>query len=516
MAGTRPLNPEGRVWTAPPPIRHNQTAGICEVRWPQTRMFTHRTAHCLLIIAIWPLWSIAAADTTAALPGSVARIIAGYKVPPADFSAYVHEIGQPEPLLAFNEAVPRNPASTIKLVTTFVGLESLGPAYTWKTEAFLDGELTDGTLDGDLLIKGYGDPYLVIERFWLFLRELRNRGLRSVAGDLLIDDSYFDLAEDRPGSFDGQPLRVYNVTPSALLVNFQSVRFSFSPDAVTKHVRIVADPMPANLKISNRLKLVRGRCGGYQNGVAITVGDPDRGNPVIFSGSLAENCRDYSMSRSVLQPVTYTYGVFKTLWEANGGEITGGVRLQRALADREPFVSFASPPLADVIRSINKFSNNIMARQLLLTIGAELIGPPGTVEKGREAIGLVLASRGLALIDLNLENGAGLSRETRISARDLGRVLLDASDSPYQAEFISSFALAGLDGTLRRRFTQEDLRGRVHLKTGRLDDVFAMAGYVHSRSGRQFIVVGIQNSKGAHRGPGEEAETALVRWVYEH
>jgi D-alanyl-D-alanine carboxypeptidase/D-alanyl-D-alanine-endopeptidase (penicillin-binding protein 4) len=479
-------------------------------------MFTYRTVHYLLIFAIWPLWSVAAADTTGALPGSVARILAGYKVPSAEFSAYVHEIGQPEPLLAFNEAVPRNPASTIKLVTTFVGLESLGPAYTWKTEAFLDGEITDGTLDGDLLIKGYGDPYFVIERFWLFLRELRNRGLSSVDGDLLIDDSYFELTADRPGSFDGQPLRVYNVIPSALLVNFQSVRFSFSPDAATGHVQIVADPMPTNLKIRNRLKLARGGCRGYQNGVAITVGDMDSRNPVIFSGSLAENCREYSMSRSVLQPATYTYGVFKTLWEANGGQITGGVGSQTAPADREPFVSFASPPLADVIRSVNKFSNNIMARQLLLTLGAELIGPPGTVEKGREAIGLVLASRGLALIDLHVENGAGLSRETRISARDLGRVLLDASDSPYQAEFISSFALGGLDGTLRRRFTQDDLRGRVHLKTGRLDDVFAMAGYVYSRSGRKFIVVGMQNSKGAHQGPGEEAETALVRWVYEH
>jgi len=479
-------------------------------------MLSYRTVHYLLIFAIWPLWSVAAADTIGALPGSVARILAGYKVPSTEFSAYVHEIGQPEPLLAFNEAVPRNPASTIKLVTTFVGLESLGPAYTWKTEAFLDGEITDGTLDGDLLIKGYGDPYFVIERFWLFLRELRNRGLSSVDGDLLIDDSYFELTADRPGSFDGQPLRVYNVIPSALLVNFQSVRFSFSPDAATGHVQIVADPMPTNLKISNRLKLARGGCRGYQNGVAITVGDMDSRNPVIFSGSLAENCREYSMSRSVLQPATYTYGVFKTLWEANGGQITGGVGSQTAPADREPFVSFASPPLADVIRSVNKFSNNIMARQLLLTLGAELIGPPGTVEKGREAIGLVLASRGLALIDLHVENGAGLSRETRISARDLGRVLLDASDSPYQAEFISSFALGGLDGTLRRRFTQDDLRGRVHLKTGRLDDVFAMAGYVYSRSGRKFIVVGMQNSKGAHQGPGEEAETALVRWVYEH
>ena len=479
-------------------------------------MFSHRTLHYLLIFAIWPLCSVAAADTTGALPGSVARILAGYKVPSAEFSAYVHEIGQPEPLLAFNEAVPRNPASTIKIVTTFVGLESLGPAYTWKTEAFLDGDITDGTLDGDLLIKGYGDPYFVIERFWLFLRELRNRGLSSVDGNLLIDDSYFELTADRPGSFDGQPLRVYNVIPSALLVNFQSVRFSFAPDAVTGRVQIVADPMPTNLEISNRLKLARGGCRGYQNGVAISVGDADSRNPVIFSGSLAENCREYSMSRSVLQPATYTYGVFKTLWEANGGRITGGVGLQTAPADGEPFVSFASPPLADVIRSVNKFSNNIMARQLLLTIGAELIGPPGTVEKGREAIGLVLASRGLALIDLHMENGAGLSRETRISARDLGRVLLDASDSPYQSEFISSFALGGLDGTLRRRFTQDDLRGRVHLKTGRLDDVFAMAGYVYSRSGRQFIVVGIQNSKGAHQGPGEEAETALVRWVYEH
>ena len=107
-------------------------------------MLSDCTARSPLIFALWSLWSVAFADTADVLPGSVARILTGHNIPTTDFSAYVHEIGEAAPLLAFNQDMPRNPASTIKLVTTYVGLESLGPAYTWKTEAFLDGEIKDG------------------------------------------------------------------------------------------------------------------------------------------------------------------------------------------------------------------------------------------------------------------------------------------------------------------------------------------------------------------------------------
>jgi D-alanyl-D-alanine carboxypeptidase/D-alanyl-D-alanine-endopeptidase (penicillin-binding protein 4) len=432
---------------------------------------------------------------------------------PDTLSVFVQDVGENTPLLAVNSNVARNPASTIKLLTTLMALEDLGPAYTWKTEAYLRGELHDGTLEGDLFLKGYGDPYMVIERYWLFLRRMKQRGLHRIAGDLVIDNAFFDMGENDTGEFDGQGQRIYNVVPDAFLVNFQAINFTFFPSLATKSVMIVPNPSPANLEIENRLRLTRGLCGGFQNGIAFSLSDPPGKNRATFSGSYRGDCQEYNLSRSVLQAETYAYGVFRTIWQDMGGELTGGLRVGSAPEDIESFVVVESPPLAEIVRSINKWSNNVMARHLLLTMGAERFGSPATVDKGREAAAGYLAEKGLDFPELKIDNGAGLSRTTTITADHLGQVLLAAHDSLYSAEFIASLPLSGLDGTLRKRFVDEGLTGRMHVKTGRLTGVFAMAGYVRAQSGGEYVVVAIQNHPDAHRGPGEEMLSELLRWV---
>lgn len=457
----------------------------------------------------------APAQVSAVLPDSVQRILDAHEIPVADFSAVVQRVDASRPLLAVNPDVPRNPASTMKLLTTYVALESLGPDYRWKTEAYLDGTLADGKLDGNLYIKGYGDPYLVVERFWLFLHQLRQRGLRDISGDLVIDHSYFDIAPVDRGAFDGQPLRTYNVVPDALLINFQAISFSFNPNPAASRVEIIADPLPANLDIRNRIKLDNGRCSGYRNGIVVDAAPGTGLDRITFSGRVAGSCPEYRLSRSLLSAPAFAYGVFRSLWEEGGSSLGGTLRVAGVPDGLEPFYTMESLPLSDIIRSINKWSNNVMARHLLLTVGVERFGVPATVDKGRRAVMQLLAGHGLDFPGLRIDNGAGLSRRSRISARSLARLLLAADRSLYRAEFVSSLALAGMDGTMRRRFREEDLAGHMHLKTGRLDNVFSMAGYVRSRSGDDYVVVAIQNGINAHRGPGEEAESALLRWVHE-
>src|SRR5690606_22429800 len=148
---------------------------------------------------LWPLLPVQAQTTV--LPESVNQVLARYKLPPASFSVFVQKVGAAGPLLLYNEHVPRNPASAIKLLTTYVALEELGPAYQWRTEVYVDGPLKDGVLDGDLLLKGYGDPYLLTERLWLLQRELRSKGVRHIDGDLVIDNSWFAREELDPGAF---------------------------------------------------------------------------------------------------------------------------------------------------------------------------------------------------------------------------------------------------------------------------------------------------------------------------
>jgi len=452
----------------------------------------------------------AAAQAAQGLPPAVSAALAKGKVPAGGFSAYVQEIGKTAPLLAHNADVPRNPASTIKLVTTFAGLEALGPAYTWRTHAFATVAPRAGVLDGDLYLKGFGDPFLVIERFWLLIRELKQSGIREIRGDVVIDNTYYEVGDLRPGDFDGRPYNPYNVIPDALLVNFQAVKFSFRPDPAGRRVEIRADPLPANLTIRNQIQLVDGKCGARANRINFSVAAVNGHDEATFTGRFSRQCRDYEVTRSLMKAPDYAYGLFRALWQESGGILRGGMARRAVPPDATALASLESVPLGDVVASINKFSNNVMARHLLLTLGAERFGAPATVDKGQRAVQVELAKAGLELPELNVGNGAGLSRETRISARNLTRVLLAAAQSPFAAEFEASLAIAGVDGTVERRFRRERFARQMHLKSGTLNGVRAMSGYVQAASGRRFAVTMIQNATGW----GEEAQNALLRWVY--
>ncbi|MGI9305555.1 MAG: D-alanyl-D-alanine carboxypeptidase/D-alanyl-D-alanine endopeptidase [Gammaproteobacteria bacterium] len=455
----------------------------------------------------------AVAQTThTTLPAPVKQTLARHKAPAGGVSIFVQEVGASEPLLVYRPDRPRLTASAIKVLTTFIALDQLGPAYEWKTEAYLRGELRDGRLRGDLIIKGYGDPFFVTEYIWKFLHDLRARGLKYIDGDLVVDNTHFDI-EAAPAHYS-KPERAYNALPDALLANFQTIRFQFLPELASGRVRVVADPAPANLKIDNRLKLSNGRCAGQYRRLKMLLSNGADTTKVTFTGNYPRSCGEKALYRIVLGPQAQTFGLLRTLWEQGGGTINGGVRAGKAPATA-PFYTFKSRPLADLIRAMNKFSNNVMTRQLLLTLGAEAYGPPGTEQKGRDAIFSWLRQRGLQFGELTLDNGAGLSRTTRVSARSLARFMSLAHESPLMPHLLASLPLSGNDGTLRRRFVNEELTGRIYLKTGTLNNVKTITGYLLSRSGKKFVVVCLQNYPGSHKGVGEAVQDALLRWVFE-
>jgi len=480
---------------------------------PDDKLFPDRvTMHYLLLILLLNLSGAAwAADKLDRLPPEVESALKRAGLSERGFSAYVHEVGHPQPVLAVRADTPRNPASTMKLVTTLAALELLGPAYTWKTEAYATVPIRDGVLNGDLYLKGYGDPYLVIEHFWRFLRGLRKAGLESIRGDLVVDQSYFDPSPGRSADFDRRPQRAYNVQPRALLVNFQTVNIRFQPDVVSRSVRIVADPQPAQLAIDNRVRLARGPCRGGARGLGMQVAGRAEIQRIVFSGRYSSDCGRDELYRVVAEGEQYIHGVFKTVWMELGGQFDGGVRDGLVPAKAQLLQETESPPLAEIIRVINKYSNNVMARQLLLTVAAEKAGVPATVEKGVAAIEQWLRQRGLEFPELVMENGSGLSRDARITARHLGQVLLMAYQSPYMPEYLASLPILSTDGTLRLRFGGS-LAGRAHLKTGSLNNVRSQAGLVDTESGRRFVVVILHNDARADTA-GEAAQTALLSWV---
>jgi len=466
-----------------------------------------RFATLVLVLAM----SVQAAETE--LPGRIRSALDARNIAHDSLSVFVADVETGETVLQWRSDEARNPASTIKLLTTLVALDVLGPAYRWRTDVYAKGKLSGGRLDGDLLLKGYGDPFLVTERVWQLLRNIRHAGVREITGDLLLDDSWFDVGDYDPAAFDRQPLRAYNVAPNALLMNFKVVRYWFEPDHEAGTVKVRLDPPLENLGVKNRLDLANGRCRGYQRGITITANNAI--DEVTFSGQFPSGCDRYSMDRAALTHNEFVYGLFGSLWRDSGGLFEGGWRNVIVEEDAEPLLSFDSLPLTDMIARINKHSNNVMVRQLLYTLGAEANGAPGTEESGKAVISKWLTDNGLASTKIAIENGAGLSRNTRTTAKDMAEMLQFAWRQPYMPEYLASMALSGLDGTLRRRFNDADLLGKAHLKTGSLDHVTAIAGYLQSRSGRRFVIVAMQNFENIHRGPGEEVQEALLRWLYE-
>lgn len=473
--------------------------------------------HLLLLTAcLLPLADIPAAEGPAGasvLPTPVRAALRNHGLSGDGLSVFVQAVDETEPLLEINAGTPRRPASVIKLLTTYAALDILGPAYRWDTEAWITGTLSDGTLEGDLYLRGTGDPFLTVERFWTFLRELRRKGLKTIRGDLVIDNTYFDIPPEDPGDFDGQRYRSYNVPPDALLVNFGTARFDIRRSA-DGNISVFAEPPMARFVIENEIRSRRGACGGFQRGVAFDVPEGFAGRRAVLSGRFPTGCSEYALYRAVLPAPEFAHAVFAALWDELGGSLEGGMRLGPVPETAEQVHRFESVPLGDVVRQINKWSNNAMTRQLLLTIGAETFGVPGTPEKGRTAVQEWLESRGLSFPELYLDNGSGLSRDTRIAARSLGQMLLDAWDHAYMPELVSSMPISAVDGTMRRR-AGGDMAGRMHLKTGRLDDVAGVAGMVSSRSGNRYVVVIIQNDQDAHRGIGQDIQDVILRWVFD-
>ena len=468
----------------------------------------------LLILSLALLLGATAprAQAQASLPPPVAQALAAARIPSTAVAIIVQEAGASRQSLGMNASTPMNPASVMKLVTTYAALDLLGPAYRWKTEAWVSGNLREGVLEGNLILKGGGDPKLDLEAFWILLRELRGKGLREIRGDLVLDRGYFDAVAGDAGRFDGDPFRPYNVLPDALLVNYKSLRFVFYPE--NGAVRIRVEPRPPALEVVNVLRLADGACpeGRAFRDLLKPTFEPAR-QRAIFAGQYPVSCGEKDLNVSLLEPNDQVAGIFRQLWTEMGGNWSGAARDGQTPAGARLLHSHDSPLLAEIVRDTNKFSNNVMARQLFLTLGTDAADAPASAGRSINAIKSWLVRKGIAAPELVLENGIGLSRTERISAANLASLLQAAWASPVMPEFIASLPIVGLDGTMRRRLKSDGVTGRAHIKTGLLSDARAMAGYVLDRSGRRQVVVMLVNHPNA--AESQPAMDALLRQVYE-
>jgi D-alanyl-D-alanine carboxypeptidase/D-alanyl-D-alanine-endopeptidase (penicillin-binding protein 4) len=462
---------------------------------------------CGLALAAAPATAARRAPPSSALPPAVLQGLAVGQVPAEAMSAWVAEVGEDGPRLSWQARRPVNPASLAKLVTTYAALDLLGPAYVWRTPVWLTGPVRDGVLEGSLVLRGSGDPKLLHERVWLMLRQVRQMGVLSIGGDIVLDRSAFAPAARAPGDFDGLPLRAYNVQPDALLLSHRALLVTIRPDPARGVARLRAEPALDGPQAESTLPLDDGACDDWRAGL---TADVDAAGRLAFGGRYAAACGERTWVLADPQPATYDARLLRALWAELGGTLAGQVRDGAAPAGRAPAFELTSPALAELVRDINKFSNNVMAEQLFLTLAAQQRpGAPASADAAREVVMAWLHARVGPLADgMHLANGSGLARETRLSAELLGRLLLQAWASPVMPEMVASLPLVGQDGTATRlRVTP----GRAHLKTGTLRDVTGLAGYVLAEGGRRFVVVALIHHPQAPAA--RPALEALVQWV---
>ena len=461
------------------------------------------------------------------LPAEVEAALARARVPLEAVSVMLADAqGKAPARLSHRANVPVNPASIMKLVTTYAALDLLGPAFSWTTPVFVEGAVRDGSLFGNLYIKGQGDPKLVAERLWLLLRRVQGLGVKTIAGDVVLDRSAFETLETDPAAFDGEALRPYNAAPDALLINFKSVVMSFVPDRTANTAQVQFEPPLAGVQMQSSVALSGGDCADYRSALKADFSDPAA---IRFGGAYPASCGEKVWAVAYADPKTYAARAVEGMWREMGGKLAGTVREGRVPAPQgaamKPAFEVSSPALPEVIRDINKYSNNVMAQQLFLTLslqaraqlaGAQpgaarppaLAGEAATLAASREVVRRWWRNA-IGTDDApTLDNGSGLSRDERITAQALSGQLQAAYASPLMPELMSSLPITGVDGTLRRNRSRA--QGSAHLKTGSLRDVVGVAGYVLASSGRRLVLVMIINHPAANAA--RPAIDAMLDW----
>jgi D-alanyl-D-alanine carboxypeptidase/D-alanyl-D-alanine-endopeptidase (penicillin-binding protein 4) len=462
-----------------------------------------------------PATPLPTAPGNTALPASVNAALKQANVPLNAISVLVAPVNAspgealPPARLHHRANADMNPASVMKLITTSAGLSMLGPDFTWRNRVFTDGPVKDGVLYGNLYLKGSGDPKLVVERLQTLMEAVLQKGLRDIRGDILLDGSVFDLPARNPGSFDDEPLRPYNVAPQGLLLNFSAMLFKFTPDDAHGEARVDSEPPLRNVQWPLSVPLSSAPCQDWRSQLKADFTDADH---VRFAGTYPSACGEQKWPVAYVQPHTFASRMVQAMWLQAGGKLSGQARSGITPSRANLWHEAPSLPLSDIVADINKFSNNVMAQQLFLSLSSQQ--GTGNFEASRAS---VLQWWRQHLKDQKqpvLDNGSGLSRDERSSAQALAALLQLGAHSSYAQALQNSLAIAGVDGTVSRlkdRLPHSPAIGRARLKSGSLRDVASLAGYVDGLSGQRYVFVVIVNHPNANAA--RPALDKLLEWA---
>jgi len=484
----------------------------------------------ILIAAL--LAGIGLSNAQAQLPESVSLLLRSANIPEDAMGAIV--LRGNTTVLSHGAERSMQPASTMKLVTTAVGLEQLGPIFRGRTELRTSADVINGVLKGDLILRGGADTDFNADVLEHMLQTLRNQGIVKIKGDLILDRQLFQPARPDIGAppFDESAEFRYNVIPDALLLNTNLLDINMN--STDRQLSILMQPPLENVSITSDMKLVKGSCARWEDGWRPPEYRRDAGGKlqVILHGTFPQNCSK-ATSINVLDRNDYADRLFRATWKRLGGTITGTVReapLTGLPPTAEPvgtrmLADHVARALPEVLRDINKTSDNTLARTLFLSLGSlqsdgwlgsrpvAMAAPEDTATRARQVIQEWFQRHHIDTQGMLVDNGSGLSRTGRIAPAQMAGVLQAMQQSPWAPEFQSSLPIVALDGTMRKRLLNSPAAARARIKTGTLKNVVAIAGYVTDANNQQCVVVAMINSDLVGNGNGRAAVDALIEWV---
>lgn len=468
----------------------------------------------------------------AQLPAPVMDVLRATQIPEDAVSALV--LRDDKTILSHLADHPMQPASTMKLVTTLISLERLGPVFRGRTELRTDGEIDGSVLKGDLYLRGGADADFTGEALETMLRALRYQGIRKIQGHLVVDRQLFNPArlDLNVPPFDESPEAYYNVIPDAAMINKNMLQLDLR--STSGKLKLAVQPELPGVTIASDMKLVDADCAKWDEGWKTPEVIPQAGGriKVMLHGTFPKNCAA-SETINVIDRQAYLDRLFRATWKRLGGSIQGETTEGGTPAATKLLAEHVARALPEIVRDTNKPSDNTLARTLFLSLGAleadPLLGShpqadataagagteaqPNTLARADQAVRRWMREHGIDDTGLVLENGSGLSRTERITPIQMGGLLQAGLRSNWAPEFLASMPIVAVDGTMRRRLHDSPAAGRARMKTGTLRNVTAIAGYVPDASGRQCVVVAMVNSELVGNGHGRAVLDALVDWV---
>lgn len=467
-------------------------------------MYPLRKIRMRLIYILLPLLAFVG-PLFATLPQSMVDAIAKDKIDPNNLSIVVRDASSGVVVASLNATTPRSPASVEKIATAYAVLLEFGADFKWPTQLYYRGELKSGVLHGDIIVKGYGDPTLKAKDVKEFAQKIASFGVRKVVGNIVIDRTFFKNSPKISSGFDKNFLSEYNAMPDALMYNDHLNYIQIAP----RNGTITAQALYSDksFHISNRIKATDGACRGKNAWPSVKYSKRSDHIDVVLDGTLSKRCHKITLHNVLSKPYSSFYYSFKSYLKASGVAFNGVLKLSAVPKGAKLLMTHYSKPLQKIVAKTLKKSNNLYARHLFLALAAKRYGYPATVENAERAISDILGPKSvLGAYDL-IDNGCGLSLRSRMSAMTATRIHQSAYRR-FGQMWLETLSIAGVDGTLKRRFAHSIVKKHAFMKTGTLKRAKNIAGFVKTKSGRLLNVAIFYN--GAKIWLGRDIQNKII------